>query len=65
MAGHLSADTGDALGRRRDIAARSRAARRELEAAEQRLDEAEQRAGQPAAYADVSAILEAGAAAQA
>ena len=63
MAGHLSADTGDALGRRRDIATRSRAARRELEAAERRLDEAEQRAGQPAAYTDVSAILEAGAAA--
>ena len=40
MAGHLSADTADALGRRRDIAARSRAARRELEAAERRLEEA-------------------------
>ena len=65
MAGHLSADTGDALGRRRDIAARSRAARRELEAAERRLDEAEQRSGQPAAYTDVSAILEAGAASEA
>lgn len=65
MAGHLSGDTGDALARRRDIAARSRAARRELEAAERRLDEAEQRAGQPAAYTDVSAILEAGAAAKA
>jgi uncharacterized protein (TIGR02231 family) len=62
MAGHLSADTADALGRRRDIAARSRVARRELEAAERRLDEAERRAGQPAAYAEVSAILEAGAA---
>jgi uncharacterized protein (TIGR02231 family) len=60
MAGHLSADTGDALGRRRDIVARSRAARRELEAAERRLAEAESRAGQPAAYTDVSAILEAG-----
>ena len=60
MAGHLSGDTGDALGRRRDIAVRSRAARRELEAAERRLDEAD---GQPAAYTDVSAILEAGAAA--
>ena len=47
MAGHLSADTGDALGRRRDIAARSRAARRELEAAERRLDEAEQRPASP------------------
>ena len=59
MAGHLSADTADALGRRRDIAVRSRAARRELEAAERRLEEAESRAGQPAAYTDVSAILEA------
>src|SRR5438034_9506552 len=64
MAGHLSADTADALGRRRDIAARSRAARLELEAAERRLEEAEQRAGQPTAYTEVSAILEAGAAAQ-
>jgi uncharacterized protein (TIGR02231 family) len=65
MAGHLSADTADALGGRRDIAVRSREARRELEAAERRLEEAEQRAGQPAAYTDVSAILEAGAAAEA
>jgi len=65
MAGHLSADTADALGQRRDIAARSRAARRELEAAERRLEEAESRAGQPAAYTDVSAILEAGASGQA
>src|SRR6266566_3821034 len=65
MAGHLSADTADALGGRRDIAARSRDARRELEAAERRLEEAEQRAGQPAAYTDVSAILEADAAAEA
>src|SRR5215468_4807324 len=65
MAGHLSGDTADALGRRRDIATRSRAARRELEAAERRLEEAESRAGQPAAYTDVSAILEAGAAAEA
>ena len=61
MAGHLSADTADALRRRRDIVARGRAARRELEAAERRLAEAESRAGQPAAYTDVSAILEAGA----
>ena len=65
MAGHLSADTGDALGRRRDIAARSRTAHRELEAAEQRLDEAEQRAGQPTAFTDVSALLEADATAEA
>src|SRR5207244_1063068 len=38
---------------------------REREAAERRLEEAEQRAGQPAAYTDVSAILEAGAEAEA
>jgi hypothetical protein len=30
MAGHLSADTASALGRRREISARRRAARREL-----------------------------------
>src|SRR5438552_7259406 len=65
MAGHLAADTADALGGRRDIAARSRDARRELEAAERRLEEAEKRAGHPAAYTEVSAILEAGAAAEA
>ena len=64
MAGHLSADTADALGRRRDIGARSRAARRELEAAERRLDQAEKQASQPAAYTEVSASLEAGAATQ-
>src|SRR5271169_1686464 len=44
MAGYLSADTGDALGRRREISARRRAARRELEAAEQRLEDAERNA---------------------
>ena len=65
MAGHLSADTADALGRRRDIAVRSRAARRELEAAERRLEEAELQAGEPAVYTDVSATLEAGAEARA
>src|SRR6516164_7844674 len=64
MAGHLSADTADALGRRRDIGARSRAARRELEAAERRLDQAEKQASQPAAYTEVSASLEAGTATQ-
>jgi uncharacterized protein (TIGR02231 family) len=62
MAGHLSADTGGALGRRRDIAARRRAASRELEAAEQRLADAESRAGDAVAFAEVSATLEAGAA---
>jgi len=62
MAAHLSADTADALGRRRDIGARSRAARRELEAAERRLDEAERQGDHTAAYAEVSATLEADAA---
>jgi uncharacterized protein (TIGR02231 family) len=61
MSGHLSADTADALGRRREIGARRRAARRELEAAEQRLDGAEKRAGRPTGFAEVSATLEASA----
>ena len=65
MAGHLSADTADALGRRREIGARKRAARRELEAAERRLAEAEQRAGRPVAFSEVAATLEASAATQA
>ena len=62
MSGHLSADTADALGRRREIGARRRTARRELEAAEQRLDQAEKRAGHAVGFAEVSAILEASAA---
>lgn len=62
MAGHLSADTADALGRRRDIAANRRAAKRELEAAEQRLEDTEKRAGRSVAYTEVAATLEAGAA---
>jgi uncharacterized protein (TIGR02231 family) len=62
MAGHLSADTGDSLGRRREISARRRSARRELEAAEQRLEAAEMRADSTVAFTEVSAILEAGAA---
>ena len=65
MAGHLSADTAAALGRRREISARRRAAQRELAAAEQRLDAAEKRAGRPVAFAEVSAILEASAATRA
>src|SRR6516225_7570317 len=59
MAGHLSADTEGALGRRREISVRRRAARRELEAAEQRLDAAEKRGGRPVEFAEVSATLEA------
>ena len=65
MAGHLSADTAAALGRRREISARRRAAQRELEAAEQRLAAAEKRAGRSVAFAEVSAILEASAATRA
>ena len=65
MAGHLSADTAAALGRRREISVRRRAAQRELEAAEQRLDAAEKRAGRSVAFAEVSAILEASAATRA
>ena len=59
MAGHLSADTASALGRRREISARRRAAHRELDAAEQRLGAAEKRAGHSVAFVEVSAILEA------
>jgi uncharacterized protein (TIGR02231 family) len=62
MAGHLTADTGDSLGRRREISARRRSARRELEAAEQRLEAAETRADHTVAFTEVSATLEAGAA---
>jgi uncharacterized protein (TIGR02231 family) len=62
MAGHLSADTGDSLGRRREISARRRSARRELEAAEQRLEAAEMRADHAVAFTEVSATLEADAA---
>jgi len=59
MAGHLSADTGGALGRRREIAARRRAAQRELEAAEQRLAAAETGTGGAVLVTEVSATLEA------
>jgi uncharacterized protein (TIGR02231 family) len=65
MSGHLSEDTADALGRRREISARRRTARRELEAAEQRLDDAEKRADRPAGFSEVSATLEASAATRA
>ncbi len=65
MAGHLAADTAGTLGRRREIGARRRAARRELEAAEARLATAEKRAGHPVAFTEVSATLEASAATRA
>jgi uncharacterized protein (TIGR02231 family) len=61
MAGHLSADTSGVLARRREIAARQRVARRELEAAEQRLEAAQAHAGRPAEVTEVSATLEASA----
>jgi uncharacterized protein (TIGR02231 family) len=60
MAVHLSADTGDSLGRRREICARRRSAHRELEAAEQRLEAAETRADHAVAFTEVSTTLEAG-----
>jgi uncharacterized protein (TIGR02231 family) len=59
MAAHLSADTSGALGHRREIATRQRAARRELDAAEQRLEAAEQQAGETVAVTEVSATLRA------
>jgi uncharacterized protein (TIGR02231 family) len=65
MAGHLSADTAGTLARRREIAARRRTARRELEAAEARLATAEKRAGHAVAFTEVSATLEAAAATRA
>jgi uncharacterized protein (TIGR02231 family) len=65
MAGHLSADTAGALGRRRDINARRRIARRELEAAEVRLASAEKRVGHAVAFTELSATLEASAATRA
>jgi uncharacterized protein (TIGR02231 family) len=64
MAGHLSASTGTALGRRREIAARRRVAQRELDAATERLAGAEQ-PGQPVVFTEVSVLLEAAAATEA
>jgi uncharacterized protein (TIGR02231 family) len=61
MAGHLSASTAAALGRRREIAARKRVAQRELDAALARLAGAEQPA-EPVVFTEVSVILEAAAA---
>jgi uncharacterized protein (TIGR02231 family) len=58
MAGHLSASTAAALGRRREIAVRQRAAQRELNAAVERLAGAEQ-PGQPVVFTEVSVLLDA------
>jgi uncharacterized protein (TIGR02231 family) len=62
MAGHLTGGTASALGRRRDIAARLRVARRELDAAQERLAGAERRQGRSEQYCEVSVVLEAAAA---
>jgi uncharacterized protein (TIGR02231 family) len=64
MAAHLSASTARALGRRREIDARRRAARRELEAAERRLADAERHSG-PVEFVEVAALIEAAAPADA
>ena len=66
MAGHLSASTAGTLAKRREIAARKRAAERELAAAEARLNAAEQ-GGKPkkVAFVEVAVDLEAQAATEA
>jgi uncharacterized protein (TIGR02231 family) len=61
MAGHLSGSTSAALGRRREIAVRKRAAQRELDAALARLKTAESGPGEPAVSVAVSVLLEAAA----
>jgi uncharacterized protein (TIGR02231 family) len=62
MAGHLTDGTEGALARRRQIAARMRAARRELDAAEQRLANAERHRSRSVEYSQVSVVVESGAA---
>jgi uncharacterized protein (TIGR02231 family) len=57
MAGHLSASTAGTLAKRREIAARKRAAERELAAAEARLAAAEQ-GGRPKKVAFVEVVVE-------
>jgi uncharacterized protein (TIGR02231 family) len=59
MAGHLTASTGNALSKRRVIAARKLAAERELEAAEERLEVAEHFSRHTVSFAEVSVTLEA------
>jgi uncharacterized protein (TIGR02231 family) len=65
MAGHLSASTANALGRRREIRARKLAADKELSAAELRLATAEKRSRSAVSYAEVSVTLEAATATEA
>lgn len=64
MAGHLSASTATALGKRREIASRKRAAEKELNAAVERLAGAD-KPGKPAVFTEVSVVLEAAAATEA
>jgi uncharacterized protein (TIGR02231 family) len=64
MAGHLSASTAIALGRRREIATRKRDAQRELDAAVERLAGAEQ-PGEPVVFTEVSVLLDAATATEA
>jgi uncharacterized protein (TIGR02231 family) len=59
MAGHLTASTANALGRRREIAARKRVAQRELDAATARLAAAERGSGRQAESVEVAVVLEA------
>jgi uncharacterized protein (TIGR02231 family) len=61
MAGHLSGSTAAALGRRREVAVRKRAAQRELDAALARLKTAESGPGEPVVSVEVSVQLEAAA----
>jgi uncharacterized protein (TIGR02231 family) len=59
MAGHLTASTANTLSRRREIAARKRAAQRELDAAVARLSAAERGGGRQVESVEVAVVLEA------
>jgi uncharacterized protein (TIGR02231 family) len=59
MAGHLTASTANALGRRREIAARKRVAQRELDAATARLTAAERGSGRQVESVEVAVVIEA------
>ena len=61
MAGHLSAATAGALGRRRELDAGRRVAQAELDAAQERLTAAESGAATPQRLVEVSVLLEASA----
>jgi uncharacterized protein (TIGR02231 family) len=65
MTGHLSASTAGVLARRREIAARRRAAQQELDAATERLSDAESGSARPLVSVEVTVLLEAAAATEA